>query len=927
MHIDFETRCRLDLKVVGAYKYSKHAEVMCLAYGEKIWFPGYREPLELLDHVEAGGLLYAWNAAFERLIWMNVMVPKFKWPQVDDKQWRCKMCEAAAMSAPLKLEQAGTFFGLDQVKDKEGKKVMMDMTKPQKKTGQFKSSPEMLKRLGEYCLQDVASEAATSEVTRPLTTFEQAVWQYDLKINSRGLPIDVPLAKAATKLWSRYCEILNTELIILTRGHIESVSEVAKMTKWICQQGVSVPSLAADVLDTTLLRDDLPDHVRRVIEIRKEGGSAAVAKFPAMLQAVEEDGRVRGVLQYHAASTGRWGGRIIQPQNLPRGVIKTDEEIEWAINRVMHQDLDSLQLYFNSAMGDVMGSLVRPTIAASPGKKFIACDFAAVEARGVAWASREKDLIEAFVSGKDVYVEMASSIYRVDPAQVTKDQRFFGKTCLAGDTLVATKSGWKKLINISLEDEVWDGIKWVRHQGLSYQGKKDVISSLGVKMTPDHGVLSKNSWVEWKDLLESSSLLRSAIDSGSSLLSGTSWTKRSLEERRGYIRSSVALVVGKEECSERTSKAGGALAAILARKLKRTLNGLGKTARSFLMTIIGAVCSTDSRLASIGVTTSPVVSLDTMGAEASTYITNGEKTERHSYVTSNRFQDGITLLSRWIESITTWGMSQATSGSAPGLSTSATNVKSRIFNFVSKPWNKKSKSLEKNCDVYDLLNCGDLHRFTVLSDAGPLVVHNCILGAGYGLGAKGFQNQCAGQGVEVDGEFAKKAIDAYRSKYRNVPRLWRALEEATIGCVKTGQPSQAGPFRFRLEPDWLIAKLPSGRDLFYYKPHLRDGKYGPELRYIGLDIAKRPRIEATYGGKLLENLVQALCRDILVFCMAKLEKAGYPVVLHVHDEAVVEVDENFGSASEVQQIMSEVPPWAKGFPLAAVAEEMKRYKK
>lgn len=744
MHIDFETRSRLNLKVVGAYRYSKHAEVMCLAYGEKIWFPGYREPLELFDHVEAGGLLYAWNATFERLIWMNVMVPKFGWPKVDDTQWRCKMCEAAAMGAPLKLEQAGTFFGLDQVKDKEGKKVMMDMTKPEKKTGNFKSSPEMLKRLGEYCLQDVVSETAISEKTRPLTTFEQAVWQYDLKINSRGLPIDVPLAKAATKLWDRYCEILNTELIILTKGHIESVSEVAKMTKWICQQGVSVPSLAADVLDTTLLRDDLPDHVRRVIEIRKEGGSAAVAKFPAMLQAVEEDGRVRGVLQYHAASTGRWGGRIIQPQNLPRGVIKTDEEIEWAIDRVMHQDLNSLQLYFNSPMGDVMGSLVRPTIAASPGKKFIACDFAAVEARGVAWASREKDLIEAFVSGKDVYVEMASSIYRVDPSEVSKDQRFFGKTCLAGNTLVATKSDWKRIIDISPDDEIWDGKEFVRHGGLIFQGRKEVLSAVGVDMTADHKVLHCGSWMDWEKLIE-------------------------------YIG---------------------------------------------------------------------------------------------------------------------WGY-----------------------------------QLKPEVDVYDLLNCGPRHQFVIKSRRGPLVVHNCILGAGYGLGAKGFQNQCAGQGVEVDGEFAKKAIDAYRSKYRNVPRLWRALEEATIGCVKTGQPSQAGPFRFRLEPDWLIAKLPSGRDLFYYKPHLRDGKYGPELRYIGLDIAKRPRIEATYGGKLLENLVQALCRDILVFCMAKLEKAGYPVVLHVHDEAVVEVDENFGSASEVQQIMSEVPPWAKGFPLAAVAEEMKRYKK
>lgn len=862
MHIDFETKSRLDLKVVGAWKYAKHADIICLAYGDRVWHPGDRDPESLFEYVTSGGLLHAWNAAFERVIWMYVMVPKYKWPEMKDTQWRCTMARAAAMGAPLQLERAGEFFELDQTKDAKGKRVMMKLTKPNKKTGQFVGTVEEVQQVYDYCLQDVRSEEAIDEVVRPLSDYEQKVWEYDQRINSRGIPIDVPLAVAAHKLWKKYCSKMSSELIVLTDGVVEAVSDVKKMSYWICKNGVGVGSMAAKNLDTILARTDLPPNVRRIIEIRKEGGAAATAKFPAMLNAMDEDGRVRGNLQYHAASTGRWGGRIIQPQNLTRGIL-SEEESEWVIDRVMHQDLESIELYFDRPFGDVLGSIVRPTICAPPGKKFIICDFAAVEARGVAWAAGEKDLVDAFLRGDDVYKNMASTIYHVPVSEVTKDQRFFGKTCLGPDTLVLTDSGWKPIINVSLRDKVWDGIKWVPHDGLRYQGLKDVISNHGVSMTPDHLVLSNNSWIEWKDLNGSSSRLRSAVNTVTLPLLVTNLTRRNQVVPLGVIQSFNANVDGKEGSIEVISKAVEAVVAPLVQQLKRTVNAIGNFAKLCRMTSIEFACSTVCPQQLLDTTIQNAGSSNTMGVVGSRCFKNGETTEQHFLHTLNQFQGGISTISKWIGLTTTRGTNLETSDFVLDRQTSKTKDKFTFFKNESTVSNVNcqsssctSNTSEAKSDVYDLTNCGDLKRFTIWTNAGPLLVHNCILGAGYGLGARGFQNQCAGYGVDVSTSDSETIIQAYRKTYKNTVGFWRRLEDAVISTIQHGKPSQAGPYRFRLEGKWLIAKLPSGRDLFYYKPHLRTGPYNkPVIAFTGLDIAKRPRVETTYGGKILENCI------------------------------------------------------------------------
>ena len=195
-----------------------------------------------------------------------------------------------------------------------------------------------------------------------------------------------------------------------------------------------------------------------------------------------------------------------------------------------------------------------------------------------------------------------------------------------------------------------------------------------------------------------------------------------------------------------------------------------------------------------------------------------------------------------------------------------------------------------------------------------------VLGAGYGLGGRGFQKQCP---ASITPAFAQKVIDRYRSKNRKIVQFWRQLERASIKAVETGS-ARCGVFTFRTESPWLFAKLPSGREIAFYKPSIGLDRFGRKaMRYTGTDVGGRPRREDSYGGKLAENVISGLCRDLLVEACYRLEDAGCLVVLTVHDEVLCEC----GDPREVERIMSVVPDWAQGLPIASEAQEFQRYRK
>ena len=199
------------------------------------------------------------------------------------------------------------------------------------------------------------------------------------------------------------------------------------------------------------------------------------------------------------------------------------------------------------------------------------------------------------------------------------------------------------------------------------------------------------------------------------------------------------------------------------------------------------------------------------------------------------------------------------------------------------------------------------------------------LGCGFGMSAKKFFLTCQARGVEITESLAELAVQTYRRKYPKVVKMWHAMERAAKQAIRTGEVVPCGKVMFGIKNDFLLMVLPSGRPLAYYKPSISESN---QIHFYGTNsTTKQFEIQSTYGACLTENMVQAIARDLLASAMLSLDKAGYPVVMHVHDEIVSEVPKWFGSVEEFNQIITALPHWAKGLPLEAEGFRTERYRK
>lgn len=200
-----------------------------------------------------------------------------------------------------------------------------------------------------------------------------------------------------------------------------------------------------------------------------------------------------------------------------------------------------------------------------------------------------------------------------------------------------------------------------------------------------------------------------------------------------------------------------------------------------------------------------------------------------------------------------------------------------------------------------------------------------ILGLGFGMGAPKFVATCASYGIEIDEKLAKNVVDTYRKGYSSVPRFWYAINDAALRCIQTGQQQQCGRIRWGIKDDFLHCQLPSGRLLSYYKPHIAKtetpwGEMKDAVHFEGSISPAGFGLQHTYGGKLTENIVQAVARDILAEAMVRLEKEGFPIVMHVHDEVLCELPSAAGISvereDEFETLVSQSPTWAPDLPIA-----------
>lgn len=453
LHIDFETRSKVDLPATGVYVYAADlsTDVWCAAYAVddgpvELWVPHYRPyhdgnisigkdsvvtTLDCADvirkAIEDNWTIVAHNANFERAMWAGVLTPRYGWPLPKLEQWRCTMAAALSMSLPASLNNAAAAVGLDQGKDMGGRDLMLRMSHPRKaRKGEnpdgvyWFEDDERKQRLYEYCRQDVSVERELDKRLLKLRPSEQVLWQLDQIINDRGVYVDAELCRAATKIVETAAGWLNDEIYELTGTVVSRTTNVADLRRWLKYEGIETDSLDKEAISNLLIRTDLSAPVRRVLQIRQEAAKASVAKIETLMEGRNADGRVRGLLQFHAAGTGRWAGRRFQPQNIKRPEL---EDVDGAIAAVATGSADYVKLLYGPPLA-VVGDTLRGMLVAAPGKKLLAADFSNIEGRLIAWIAGEEWKLQAFRDfdagiGHDIYILTAAKLLGKDPGPIS----------------------------------------------------------------------------------------------------------------------------------------------------------------------------------------------------------------------------------------------------------------------------------------------------------------------------------------------------------------------------------------------------------------------------------------------------------------------------------------------------------------------------
>lgn len=493
--IDFETRSACEIMKQGAWKYSQHrtTQVLCLSirlpHWEKarLWAApllyswGWQDVLdqaallELFAWIAQGKLVEAHNAFFERSIWTNICVAKLGWPAVAEDQWRCSAAKASMHSLPRSLSSACGALDLPVQKDGEGRKVMLKLCKPRKPRkaekgllsqlddaqrdedegidtgdliaeltqelracgwdGEFfwHDSPEDLAVLFSYCCTDTDAEHGLSSELPDLPEHELRIWQMDQGMNLRGVLSDVKFAKAALRLVDQVASKMTRELQVITGIDDIKPSSRVRVKNWLAEWGVVIEDTTGATLDEWLAKEEFAKEkpaCHRVIRIVREVNRTSTAKYKAVLEMAAADGRIRDLMMYHGASTGRWSGKGLQPHNFPRGNVK---DMELAVSIVMSENLDFIQAMYGEVIELLSGAL-RGVLVATEGKDFMVADYAAIEARVIAWLAHADDALDVFRSGKCIYMDMATSIYGylVNDKKLQADERQMGKQAILG---------------------------------------------------------------------------------------------------------------------------------------------------------------------------------------------------------------------------------------------------------------------------------------------------------------------------------------------------------------------------------------------------------------------------------------------------------------------------------------------------------------
>ena len=423
LSIDIETYSGANLAKCGVYRYCEESDFAILLFGYSVDGSAVRVidlacgetlPEDIRAALTDDSVIkWAFNAQFERIcLSRHLGMPTGRY--LDPGAWRCTMVWAATLGLPLSLEGVGAVLGLEKQKLKEGKDLIRYFSTPGKlKDGTTfrrlpQDTPEKWALYKAYNLRDVETEMAiqSSLSKYPVSDAEWRNYHLDQRINDRGVMLDRTLVEQAIRCDEQF-----------KRSHLEQARSVtgldnpnspAQLKAWLSEKGVEAESLSKAAVISLL--EEADGEVELALSLRQELAKSSVKKYAAMETVIGSDERARGLIQFYGANrTGRYAGRLIQVQNLPQNHLPDLEQVRALIREGR---FDVVEMLYDS-VPLVLSELIRTAFIPKPGCRIFVADFAAIEARVIAWIAGESWRQRVFESGGDIYCASASQMFHV----------------------------------------------------------------------------------------------------------------------------------------------------------------------------------------------------------------------------------------------------------------------------------------------------------------------------------------------------------------------------------------------------------------------------------------------------------------------------------------------------------------------------------
>lgn len=950
LHLDIETYSTVDLKKNTVYRYVEDEHWMILICS---WCIGQGEIHTAYGHEEISGIpglfdptvkKIAHNSDFERINFSALKgLPVGTY--IDPEEYIDTAVLASLWGYPRSLKGFCKVVG-GEAKDEAGGRLINMFSVPNRKGQRTlpEERPADWEAYVEYNRQDVIS--MRDNIYRLGKGFPSAeeyeAWITATRINDRGIKIDTALASAAHHQYEANKKKDLARVKEITG--LDNPNSVQQFKGWLADQGFEMESIDKAHVAELLERDDLPDEVREAVERKQLAALSAATKYVIARGSTNSDSRLRGTIKYSNANTGRMTGVTLSPHNLPRDHF-TDAEGE--------HDTEAEQAAIDRLLAGVhVGSedlkkLVRPLLVGP----FTVSDYSAIEARLTAWAAGEDSVLESFRKGEDIYVATAE---RMGGAKAGFDRQR-GKSatlgCIAEGSLVLTDRGLVPIENVGIADKVWDGVEFVRHDGVIYKGQKEAMTYDNLTATPDHKV-----WASFEGAPRTVRLDYAAACGARLVRTGSSGAPVRLGEdhQRGSALHSEGLahaddadrvhgvrttaVVESGESSTRSierlsilqqstrppeipgsnSHYGQAevhepprpeLEALWSEgdNLRLLFSDRGRTLDSGE----SGRASTGARVGSSGQRQGVCSGESSVGDARAEY---GQQTEHYSGRVPTR---GVALHRGGSEEETPRGVH-------PGADYRAGATRSE----------GEAQELARDrttVAVYDILNAGPRHRFTVSN----VLVHNCGFGGGAGalLNLGGAKIYPKGTPDDVIWEGLTSLVETWRVAHPHIVSWWKQVHTA---FDRGGPASRRIPVDVEIVGNDRYVWLPSGRALVYHncrreyvQPKDRNGKPLPYRRRAWVCdavVGNGTQRRIVGGPTQVENIIQAIGRDLLTHALVNVERAGFRTVTHVHDEIVTETTGGL-TVERLSSLMCDLPDWAEGLPVEAAGYTTQRYRK